>query len=526
MATTAKIKKNALNISSILGGTVSMSLSAVIVKIIGVVYKIPLASILGDAGMGYFNSAYTVYGLFYILCSAGVPKAVTIMISRAKSEQREFDEYNIVRIASRAYFLLGACLTVLLIILSEPLAVLIGNSGSTATIVAVAPSIIFISTAGVVRGALNAGLQFGAIATAQIIEGVGKLVLGLVFANIAVAHGAPLPIVSCMTILGVTFGSVFGLAYMNVCYKTLKKKIKTRQRRKGGTGIALEIFRISFPITLSAAVMSVTNLIDLGVVMRRLCDYGYSTLEANTLYGNYTTAAVPVFNLILAVITPISVTFLPLISKAHASRDLLTIRSISSNAILISNFVAIPLALGMSLFPEEFMSLLFKNLNGSVGATLIAALMPAVLFMSPLLIVNTTLEACGVVRGPLVSILVGGVVKLLVSYTLVGGNLGILGAPISTIISYFSSLVVSVAMLKAKHGYSFACISSFVVPFVNSALTLIPIKLLAMKFAFILGDTPAFVLAIVLSIIVYTLFSFLTGVISYKRIEEIATYTK
>ena len=354
MDTTAKIKKRELNISSILGGTASMALSAVIVKVIGVVYKIPLASILGDAGMGYFNSAYTVYGLFYILCTAGVPKAVTILISRAEAEQRDIVEYSIVKIASRAYCLLGAFMAAMLIVLADPLSTLIGNRESAATIVAVAPSIIFISIAGVIKGALGAKLQFGAIATAQILEGVGKLVVGLIFANVAVARGASLPMVSCMTILGVTFGSMFGLIYMLICCKTVKKDFKSRQNYVISNRIACEIFKISLPITLSAAVMSITNLIDLGVVMRRLHDFGYNTLEANTLYGNYTTAAVPIFNLVLAVIAPISVSFLPLISKAHASVNLLSIKSVSKDAILLSNFIAIPLAIGMSLFSSEF----------------------------------------------------------------------------------------------------------------------------------------------------------------------------
>ena len=146
--------------------------------------------------------------------------------------------------------------------------------------------------------------------------------------------------------------------------------------------------------------------------------------------------------------------------------------------------------------------------------------------MSPLLIINTVLEACGVVRGPLVSMMVGGVVKLLLSYYLIGGNLGILGAPVSTIISYLASLLVSTAMLRIKCGCYVLSIFSFFGPLVNAVLTLIPIRMLAVKCSSVLGEALSFVLAIVLSMIVYVLFSFLTGVISFKRIERIATYTK
>jgi stage V sporulation protein B len=75
-----KQEKSKFNV--ILGGTLSLTLSTIIVKILGLIYKIPLATILGDEGMGYFNSGYTVYSFFYLLCTAGVPKSVMILVSK------------------------------------------------------------------------------------------------------------------------------------------------------------------------------------------------------------------------------------------------------------------------------------------------------------------------------------------------------------------------------------------------------------------------------------------------------------
>ena len=64
-----------------LKGAASLSLAALMVKILGVAYKIPLSHILGDDGMGYFNTAYTVYTFFFLICTAGVPKAITILVT-------------------------------------------------------------------------------------------------------------------------------------------------------------------------------------------------------------------------------------------------------------------------------------------------------------------------------------------------------------------------------------------------------------------------------------------------------------
>ena len=70
-------------LGGVVGGALSLTLSNLTVKILGLIYKIPLSYLLTDEGMGYFNSAYTVFGLFYLLCTAGVPKGVMILCSEA-----------------------------------------------------------------------------------------------------------------------------------------------------------------------------------------------------------------------------------------------------------------------------------------------------------------------------------------------------------------------------------------------------------------------------------------------------------
>ena len=77
--------KNKMGNKSIVRGALSLTVSALIVKIVGLIYKVPLSYILSDEGMGYFNSAYTVYTFFYIICTAGVPKAISIITSSAES---------------------------------------------------------------------------------------------------------------------------------------------------------------------------------------------------------------------------------------------------------------------------------------------------------------------------------------------------------------------------------------------------------------------------------------------------------
>ena len=75
-------------LSGLIGGTLSLTASAVIVKLIGLFYKIPIASFLGDEGMGYFNSAYDIYSLFFVIATTGIPVAISILVSENKAQGR------------------------------------------------------------------------------------------------------------------------------------------------------------------------------------------------------------------------------------------------------------------------------------------------------------------------------------------------------------------------------------------------------------------------------------------------------
>ena len=91
------------NNNAFLKGTLSLSLSVIITKILGVSFKVPLSYVLGDEGMGYFNTAYAIYGFFYILCTAGVPKSITLLMAENRVDERKKDDYVILQSGLRLF---------------------------------------------------------------------------------------------------------------------------------------------------------------------------------------------------------------------------------------------------------------------------------------------------------------------------------------------------------------------------------------------------------------------------------------
>ena len=515
------------NGQGIIGGALSLTLSAVIVKLLGLIYKIPLSNMLGDEGMGYFNSAYTVYAFFYLLCTAGVPKAIMILVSEAKARGSKIEEQNIVRIATRAFLALGTIATAIFILFAAPLADLIGNSSSRATMIAIAPSIIFISLAGVIRGCLNANMQLLDIAVSQIIEGVGKLVLGLIFATIAVRRNLPLEIVSALTILGVTFGSLFGLLYLSIRYKKVKIEEKHEQKFENGCNVLKRIFGISLPITLGATVMSMTNIIDLSVIMRSLLSLGYTEQEASALYGNYTTLAVPMFNLAIAVITPISAAFMPTFTRAKFEEDRELMSNSLSSAIGLTSFLSAPLFIGMTVFSREILTVLFPASKIEIGATLLILIAPAIFFSSLLLIINSALEAVGEVKAPIISMLCGAVVKTIVSQILLcRSDFGISGAPIGTVASYAVALCVSGIIYISKCDARLPMIKCSLPSYFLAFFAVIFSRICYDTFFSGLSDLLSLALAIVFAALVYAIFSVFFGGLRSETLKKTAKYTK
>ena len=127
-------------------GAAILTLSVVIVKLIGFIYKLPLSYVLGDEGMGFFNSAYTVFGFFYLLCTGGIPRAISIITAGENDLQRS---KKILKYSLGFFVTVGFGFTLCLFIFSGVIADFIGNSLARFSLVCIAPSLTFVSASGV-----------------------------------------------------------------------------------------------------------------------------------------------------------------------------------------------------------------------------------------------------------------------------------------------------------------------------------------------------------------------------------------
>ena len=444
------MKTRQKHLSQFFDGAAVLAIATVVTKVLGLLYKAPLSRILGDEGMGYFNSAYTVYTFFYILCSAGVPKAVSILVSENDAKNERCGERKIIRKALLFFALFGVLLTLLFLTFSDSICKLINNSGAYYTMLVIAPSVLFVSVSGVAKGHLSGNSRLLPLAVSQLIEGGAKFFLGIAFALIGYWREMDIRVLCAFTILGITVGSIISALYLLICSRLIVPKEKSTLQ-KGSQKSIRRIIKISIPLTLGAAVMSISNMIDLATVMRGLRALGYSEAGASALYGNYTTLAVPMFNLIVSLITPFFIASLPLLSRSYTRGDIPDFENQVSFCLKKAFFISVPSSVAFIFYSKEILSLIFDSESSTIGAPLLSVLAPSLIFLTGQTTVNTALEASGHYKAPIITMLIGVIPKLVASYFLIGNNsIGILGAPIGTVLCYAVGFFCSLIILQIK----------------------------------------------------------------------------
>ena len=208
---------------------------------------------------------------------------------------------------------------------------------------------------------------------------------------------------------------------------------------------------IALPITISASVMSLTNLIDAAIVQRLLQLTGLSQVAATELYGNYTSLAVPMFNLPPVLIYPISYSIVPLLAAAKKQGDTEKCRVVSESSMRVAMIVGIPCGLGLAALSEPILGLFYKSSSVSLAAPLLTLLAPSTAFICILSVSNAILQSAGFERKPLISMLAGAAVKIVTNFFLIQ-YIGMKGTPISTFLCYLTVTILNLYFIKKHVG--------------------------------------------------------------------------
>ncbi len=451
---------------SFLSGAGILTLSALVVKVIGLCYRIPLLSVLGTEGMGYFNAAYELYALFCVIATAGLPVAMSVLISAKDTggcdPLSRAHAQRILHVSLGAFFAIGLVGTALLWGLSAPFATLLGNPRAAVSVRAISPTVLLICLSAALRGYFQGQRSMTPTAVSQVVEAAGKLFLGLTFATLAREKGCDLPATAAWAVMGVTVGTALSL-----CYLALTKRIKERTcplepetDPTPARRVLRELSRTAIPVTVGAGIIASAKCIDLVLIHRRLASLGHTPEAVASLYGCYSTLAVPVFNILPSLATSVSLSATPALAAAFAksaqgaSDPSSETRRLATSALRVTLLVAIPAALGLAVFAPDILSLLFAGQPTAVAQAspwlaCLALSVPAACLVT---VTGGMLQAAGYANRPIVSMLVGVAIKTLLSYLLLGDpRVGMMGAPIGSLVCD-SVIVIANLVFLARHA--------------------------------------------------------------------------
>ncbi len=428
-----------------LHGAAILTAGVIIMKILGAIYKIPIKNMIGDDGYALFLSAYNVFSLFLMLATAGLPVALSRMISEARTNGRPMQARRTFSVAWVTFFVLGFVSSAIMFFFPEWLAARLNNPDTALSIKVLSPSVLLVCLISSYRGFCQGHENMIPTTVGQVIEVLAKVVVGLALAWWMMHAGFGKPEASAGAIFGVTVGSAVCLAYMIIYKKrnysddTIAEPDIPDERGE----IFKNLLRIGIPIALGSIVLSFINLIDSSLCMGRLQEAaGFTYQEAKVLYGVYG-AAQTLFNVPAAFITPLTISVVPAIAAFIAAKSFKDASKVAEDSLRISTALALPMAVGLAVMAYPIMNVVYVDSHES-GPMLLCLLGIASFFVCFSLMTTAILQAQGREKLTMYSIIAGGLVKIAVNWFLVAiPEINIVGAPIGTISCYLTMCVLN-----------------------------------------------------------------------------------
>lgn len=453
-------------------GAFIIAVSHILVKVIGALYKIPLDTyILQTEGMGIYNSSYTIYNWLFVISTAGLPVAISKMVAESTAKGNYDEARKIFRISKGLLLCVGVVAAAAMFFFAHQFSSLISAPSAYLTMMCMAPSLLFVSLSSSYRGFYQGQQNMLPTALSEVIEAFSKLALGLSLAYFAMQTYSEYYIASAGAITGVTIGTALSLVYLFFYNMVNIRKFPRGNLDKAlprGKTVLVRLVKIAIPVTIGVSVFTLTSVIDTAMVMNQLKGLGYIEEQRLSMFG-YLNRAIALFNLPPTIIAAIAISIVPTIAAALALKNNNTAIRNAKSALRITILFAVPCAAGLSALAKPILSLLYHDGNYSFLLNIMGI---AVVFVTLVQVCNAILQAWGHVWLPVKNMLIGGVVKVVVNLVLVSRpEININGAPIGTLLCYFTVMALNIYDLKRITGMKFELMSFVVKPVITAIAT-------------------------------------------------------
>lgn len=537
-----------------------LAIASILVRFIGFLYRVPLTNLIGDVGNAVYGRAYIIYTFLLIISSAGLPAAISKMVSERMARNEPANAYRVFRVSLTVSAVAGLVAALVLgfgarqiaafvdpaihlkanalkflsgeVFVSEM--ILSGNGfgpvrenmlSSMYAIMSLAPTVLVVAVMSSFRGYFQGLKNNVPTAASQVIEQIFNAVFSILMAYVLMRYG--IEFAAAGGTIGTGIGAFAGLVLIAFIYikgrKSFLKIPRMHTKPEQTNKIVRELFSTALPIIAGVAIFSITNIIDMVMVTSCLEQAAvFTDTQINALYGQLTGKYVVLVTLPVSIATALATTVVPHIAAMKVENNYVSLHHKINVALKLTMVLSIPAAMGVGVLAGPILRLLFQN--HPEGASLLTIGAISIVFLSLAQITTGMLQGIGKVKIPAVAAFVGALVKIPINFLLIPNPaINIHGAVISTIACYMVAASIDLMMLVRYTGVRLKWNDIFTKPALASVVMGI-FCYVFYNFSRImigLGNAPACLLAVAGGVLVYFVYMLNMGGITAEDMTNV-----
>lgn len=463
-----------------------LAAASLISRIIGLLYRIPMTNIIGDAGNGYYSNAYNIYNIALIISSYSLPLAVSKLVA-AKSAKKEYVNVSRLFIGSIVFgFMSGFIMMCIVYFGAEKFAkFLFEGTGSVMALRVLSPTILLCALMGVLRGFFQGKGTMIPTSISQIVEQFVNAIVSVVACySLMMAHSASADIASYGAAggtLGTCIGAVFGLLFL-IFVLFINLPIIRRQKRRDYTGevepyrnIIKMIVFTSFPVILSQTVYQISGVIDASLFQKILVSKGVVQSVREVNWGIYAGKYLLLTNVPIAIASALGASMIPAIVRAKAQGYNAEVNSKVGATVKLNMLIAFPSAVGMAVLAPNIITLLFGNADANshkIASRLLMYGSICIVFYALSTISNAVLQGVSLMRKPVIHSAIALVIHCIVIalILMIYPKANVYALMIGNIIFPLIVSILNWISVKRALNYNQELFRTFFIPFISSLI--------------------------------------------------------
>lgn len=458
-----------------------LAAAGIIVRFIGLLYRIPMTRILGEDGNGYYSTAYEIYNIGLILSSYSLPLAVSKMIAAKRVREQYQDARRVFQSGLLFGLMAGGLMTLILLFGADWITTTIFNSPNSALPLKVmAPTIFVFSIMGVIRGYFQGQGNMVPTSLSQIIEQVVNAVISItaswLFMNWFAARENAGSYGAAGGTLGTLSGAVAALIFLT--FLMLRYRKQNRRILNQPQAIPVESWKSTYtmlfltltPIILSQFVYQLSGSVDNSMFGLIMGSKGLVEKERAALLGIYSSKYRLLSNVPVAIASALGTSMIPSIVRSRIQRNHDEVKDKIRLTIKFNMLIAIPCAVGMGVLGSPLMQLLFGD-SKELTARLMMLGAPAVVFFSLSTVTNSVLQGVDLMRKSVTHSAISLIIHIVLVYVMLNYlNLGVYGLVIGNVTFALVVCILNWFAIGKALGYQQEIKTTFLLPLLSAAI--------------------------------------------------------